>query len=108
MSQCSKGASRRKLASFWKALGDSISPRTRAIRERKVAIVVEGYFDVLTPAGVGVSGCVATCGTALTTQQAQMLRRFASKVIINFDPDSAGQNAAERSSELLVEAGVLA
>jgi DNA primase len=48
---------------------------------------------------------VATCGTALTPQQCQLLRRFASKVIINFDPDSAGQSAAERSCELLVSEG---
>jgi DNA primase len=75
------------------------------IRTAKFAIVVEGYFDFAQLYQAGGLPVVATCGTALTTQQAQMLRRFAPKVIINFDPDSAGQNAAERSSELLVEAG---
>jgi DNA primase len=75
------------------------------IRRAKFAIVVEGYFDFAQLFQAGGLPVVATCGTALTTQQAQMLRRFAPKVIINFDPDSAGQNAAERSSELLVEAG---
>ena len=48
---------------------------------------------------------VATCGTALTSQQAQMLRRFASKAVLCYDADRAGQTAAERSSELLVSEG---
>jgi DNA primase len=74
------------------------------LRKARFAIVVEGYFDFAQLYQAGGLPVVATCGTALTTQQAQMLRRFAPKVIINFDPDTAGQNAAERSSELLVEA----
>jgi DNA primase len=48
---------------------------------------------------------VASCGTALTTQQAQLLRRFTSKVVLSFDPDAAGQGAAARSCELLVSEG---
>ncbi len=75
------------------------------LRKAGFAIVVEGYFDFAQLYQAGGLPVVATCGTALTTQQAQILRRFAPKVIINFDPDTAGQNAAERSSELLVEAG---
>jgi len=75
------------------------------LRKAGFAIVVEGYFDFAQLYQAGGLPVVATCGTALTTQQAQMLRRFAPKVIINFDPDNAGQSAAERSSELLVEAG---
>lgn len=74
------------------------------LRKSGFAIIVEGYFDFAQLYQAGGLPVVATCGTALTTPQAQMLRRFAPKVIINFDPDSAGQNAAERSSELLVEA----
>ncbi len=75
------------------------------LRKAGFAVVVEGYFDFAQLFQAGGLPVVATCGTALTTQQAQMLRRFAPKVIINFDPDTAGQNAAERSSEMLVEAG---
>ncbi len=75
------------------------------LRKTKFAIVVEGYFDFAQLYQAGGLPVVATCGTALTTQQAQMLHRFVPKVVINFDPDTAGQNAAERSSELLVEAG---
>ena len=48
---------------------------------------------------------VASCGTALTPQQAQLLRRFTSKVVLSFDPDAAGQGAAVRSCELLVAEG---
>ncbi len=74
------------------------------LRKAGFAIVVEGYFDFAQLFQAGGLPVVATCGTALTSTQAQLLRRFAPKVIINFDPDTAGQNAAERSSELLVEA----
>jgi DNA primase len=75
-----------------------------AIRERGFVILVEGYFDFgqVYQAGFPV---VASCGTALTTQQAQQLRRFVSKVVLSYDPDAAGQGAAARSSELLVAEG---
>jgi DNA primase len=75
------------------------------IRKRGFTIIVEGYFDfaqVYQASGLPV---VATCGTALTSAQAQQLRRFAPKAVLCFDPDSAGQSAAERSSELLVSEG---
>ena len=74
------------------------------IRERGFVILVEGYFDFgqVYQAGFPV---VASCGTALTTQQAQQLRRFVSKVVLSYDPDAAGQGAAARSSELLVAEG---
>ncbi len=75
------------------------------LRKTNFAIVVEGYFDFAQLFQAGGLPVVATCGTALTSQQAQMLRRFTPKVIISFDPDTAGQNAAERSSELLVAEG---
>ena len=72
------------------------------IRSRNFAIIVEGYFDFAQVFQAGGLPVVATCGTALTPQQAQQLRRFASKAVLCYDPDSAGQTAAERSSELLV------
>ncbi|HUU34598.1 MAG TPA: DNA primase [Vicinamibacterales bacterium] len=75
------------------------------LRKTNFAIVVEGYFDFAQLYQAGGLPVVATCGTALTVQQAQMLRRFTPKVIINFDPDNAGQSAAERSCELLVGEG---
>jgi DNA primase len=75
------------------------------LRKLHFAVIVEGYFDfaqVFQASGVPV---VATCGTALTTAQAQLLRRFAAKAVLCYDPDAAGQGAAERSCELLVSEG---
>jgi DNA primase len=69
------------------------------------AVLVEGYFDFAQLLQAGILPVVASCGTALTAQQAHVLRRFASKVILSFDPDAAGQNAAARSCELLVTEG---
>jgi DNA primase len=52
-----------------------------------------------------MQGVVASCGTALTPQQAQQLRRFTAKVVLSFDPDAAGQGAAAKSCEMLVAEG---
>jgi DNA primase len=76
-----------------------------SLRKGNFALIVEGYFDFAQVHQAGGFPVVATCGTALTSQQAQMLRRFASKAVLCYDPDRAGQNAAERSSELLVSEG---
>ena len=75
-----------------------------AIRQSGFVVLVEGYFDF---GQVYQAGCpvVASCGTALTPQQAQQLRRFVGKVVLSYDPDAAGQGAAARSSELLVGEG---
>ena len=75
------------------------------IRRLGYAVLVEGYFDFAQLVQAGVAPVVASCGTALTAPQAQLLRRFTSKVIISFDPDAAGQGAAARSCELLVAEG---
>ncbi len=66
---------------------------------------MEGYFDFAQALQAGVLAVVATCGTALTVQQAHLLRRFADKIVLSYDPDAAGQGAAERSSLLLVQEG---
>jgi DNA primase len=76
-----------------------------AIRKLNYAILVEGYFDFAQLVQAGISPVVASCGTALTPLQAQLLRRFTSKIVLSFDPDAAGQNAAVRSCELLVSEG---
>jgi DNA primase len=75
------------------------------IRRVGFAVLVEGYFDFAQALQAGVPNVVASCGTALTTQQAHLLRRFASKIVLSYDPDAAGQGAAERSSLLLVQEG---
>ena len=75
------------------------------IRRVGYAVLVEGYFDFAQALQAGVLAVVATCGTALTVQQAHLLRRFADKIVLSYDPDAAGQGAAERSSLLLVQEG---
>ena len=75
------------------------------IRRLGYAVLVEGYFDFAQLVQAGITPVVASCGTALTAAQAQLLRRFTSKVILSFDPDAAGQGAAARSCELLVSEG---
>lgn len=75
------------------------------LRKGNFALIVEGYFDFAQVHQAGGFPVVATCGTALTSQQAQILRRFAAKAVLCYDPDRAGQTAAERSSELLVSEG---
>ena len=75
------------------------------IRKRSFAVIVEGYFDFAQVFQAGGLPVVATCGTALTVAQAHQLRRFASKAVLCYDPDAAGQTAAERSSALLVAEG---
>ncbi len=67
--------------------------------------MVEGYFDFAMAIQGGVTAVVASSGTALTQPQAQLLRRFAARVVLSFDPDAAGQGAAVRSCDLLVREG---
>ena len=77
----------------------------KAIGQQLRAVLVEGYFDFAMALQGGVTSVVATCGTALTQQQAQLLHRFAKKVVLSFDPDAAGQGAAVKSCDLLVREG---
>jgi DNA primase len=76
-----------------------------AIRQRGFAVLVEGYFDFAQVFQAGIQPVVASCGTAVTAQQAQQLLRFTKKVVLSFDPDTAGQAAASKSCEMLVEEG---
>ncbi|PYQ84231.1 MAG: DNA primase [Acidobacteria bacterium] len=75
------------------------------IRKVGFAVLVEGYFDFAQLFQSQAVPVVASCGTALTPQQAQLLRRYSSKVVLSFDPDAAGQGAAARSCEMLVSEG---
>ena len=78
----------------------------RAIREAGYAILVEGYFDLAQAVQAGIAPVVACCGTALGERQARLLKRFAPKVVVSFDPDPAGAGAAVRSGELLMTRGL--
>ena len=75
------------------------------IRKSGFAVLVEGYFDFAQLFQSQAAPVVASCGTALTTQQAHLLRRFTSNIVLSFDPDAAGQGAATRSCEMLVAEG---
>lgn len=77
-----------------------------AMRKQDLAVLVEGYMDVVGVWSAGVRNAVATCGTALTAQQIGMVRRHCKTVVVNFDSDEAGQAAAERSVKLLLREGM--
>jgi DNA primase len=73
------------------------------IRRQDFAILVEGYMDAIAVARAGISNVVASCGTSLAEPQIKLLGRFTRRVIVNYDPDAAGQTATERSLSLLLE-----
>src|SRR5216684_1111542 len=73
------------------------------IRREDFAILVEGYMDAIAVALAGISNVVASCGTSLAEPQIKLLGRFTRRVIVNYDPDTAGQAATERSLSLLLE-----
>lgn len=74
----------------------------RAIRDTRRALLVEGYFDVLAAVAAGVEGTVASMGTALTPEQAQLLARYAEEVVVGYDGDEAGENASRRALAILL------
>ena len=71
-----------------------------AISRSNQSVVVEGYTDVIALHAAGIPEAVATCGTALTDEHFDLLRRFADRVVLAFDADSAGTEAARRTAEL--------
>ena len=73
--------------------------------EERYFIIVEGYMDLISLHQYGITNVVASLGTALTTNQARLLKRYADKVIISYDADFAGQTATLRGLEILKEAG---
>jgi DNA primase len=77
----------------------------QAIRKLDYAILVEGYMDCIAVAASGIENVVASCGTSLTDGQIRLLGRYTRRVVVNYDPDSAGMAATERSLALLLEAG---
>lgn len=75
------------------------------IRRRGFAILVEGYLDLIALYQAGIRNVVASLGTALTGEQAKLLGRFARKVVVNYDGDEAGREAARRAIEILLAEG---
>jgi DNA primase len=76
------------------------------MRRTDRAVLVEGYMDVIGVHSAGVKEVVASCGTALTNAQVRGIHRHADTVVVNFDPDTAGANAAERAIQLFLDEGV--
>jgi len=74
-----------------------------AIRKLDYAILVEGQMDCISVYAAGFHNVIASSGTAFTELQAKLLGRFSKKIVVNFDPDTAGARATERTLGLLVE-----
>jgi DNA primase len=72
------------------------------IRRQGFAILVEGYLDLIVPYQIGVRNVVASLGTALTPEQVKLIARFARKVVVNYDGDRAGVQAAKRAIETIL------
>jgi DNA primase len=77
----------------------------QAIRKLDYTILVEGYMDCIAVASSGIENVAACCGTSLTESQIRLLARYSRRVVVNYDPDSAGVAATERSLALLLEEG---
>lgn len=73
--------------------------------DRKI-IIVEGYMDVIALHQYGITNAVASLGTALTKEQARLIKRYADRVIISYDADTAGQAATLRGLNILKDAGL--
>jgi DNA primase len=80
----------------------NIDKAKQAIRQLDYAILVEGQMDCISVYAAGFKNVIASSGTAFTEPQARLLGRFSKNIVVNFDPDTAGAAAAERSLTLLV------
>jgi len=74
-----------------------------AIRQHDFALLVEGQMDCISVYTGGIHNVLATSGTAFTEMQVRLLARFTKRIVVNFDPDTAGATAAEKSIALLTE-----
>jgi DNA primase len=74
-----------------------------SVRQSDFGILVEGYMDAIAVARSGIPNVFASCGTSLAESQIKLLGRFTRRIVVNFDPDAAGQAATERSLGLLLE-----
>lgn len=83
-----------------------LSDAREALRKQQQALLVEGYFDLIRCFDAGIENVVASCGTALTEDQATLLKRYAPEVVIVYDGDNAGIKAALKATGILVRAGL--
>ncbi len=77
-----------------------------AIRENDYVAVVEGYLDFVIPYQAGLKNIVASCGTALTIEQARLIKRYTHNVVMVYDADDAGQMATLRTLDIFIEEGM--
>ena len=91
---------------FNKRLGVYAANLLRKERHLERVVLVEGYMDVVSLTQFGVTGVCATLGTALTSEQAKLLKRFAPMVYLSYDGDSAGQHAILRGLDILEAEGI--
>ncbi len=77
-----------------------------AIKKSEIAVIVEGYTDVIMAHQHGIENVIAVLGTALTEKHAQILSRLCEKTILLFDPDEAGRKSTERSIKTLLGADI--
>ena len=78
----------------------------KAIRQKGIAVIVEGYMDLLALRKHGLDEVVATLGTALTSRHIRKIKGYAKEAVVVFDPDEAGRNAALRSLLLFLNEGL--
>ncbi len=78
----------------------------QAVTREDCIVIVEGYMDFVSPMAAGVDHVAASLGTALTADQIRLVRRYTQNVILLYDADPAGENAMNRSLDLLVEEGM--
>lgn len=76
------------------------------IKEKSKAVIVEGYMDLISLYQIGIKNVVATLGTALTKEHANLLKKYIKEAIVMFDSDEAGKKAAIRAAEILLSEGI--
>ena len=91
---------------FNKRLGVYAANLLRKERHLERVVLVEGYMDVVSLTQFGVTGVCATLGTALTLEQARLLKRYAPEIWVSYDGDAAGQHAILRALDIFEEEGV--
>lgn len=91
---------------FNKRLGVFAANLLKKQRGLKRVILTEGYMDVIALVQAGVPGVCATLGTALTLEQARLLKRYAPEIWVSYDGDAAGQHAILRALDIFEEEGV--
>lgn len=77
-----------------------------SIRENDSAVIVEGYLDFIVPYQAGLKNIVASLGTALTTEQVRLLKRYTNNIVMVYDGDAAGELATLRSLDIFIEEGM--